>query len=117
MNGELFEIMVIRLPHTPSDPFTENSIKLFLTLELIFLDHGLIIVSIFLYLDHGLLFWWILIPRISGIRFLHSGNSPILKQSYYERKRLFVTGGGLPHYSATKLLWLFYCIQGKSASW
>ena len=66
MNGELFEIMVIRLSHTPSDLSTENSIKLSLTLELNFLDHGLIIESIFLYLDHGLLFWWILISRISG---------------------------------------------------
>ena len=66
MNGELFEIMVIRLSHTPSDLSTENSIKLSLTLELIFLDHGLIIESIFLYLDHGLLFQWILISRISG---------------------------------------------------
>ena len=40
MNWELFEIMVIRLSHTPSDLSTENSIKLSLTLELIFLDHG-----------------------------------------------------------------------------
>ena len=68
MNGELFEIMVIRLSHTPSDLSTENSIKLSLTLELIFLDHGL--GSIFLYLDHGLLFRWILISRISGIEHL-----------------------------------------------
>ena len=66
MNGELFEIMVIRLSHTASDLSTENSIKLSLTLELIFLDHGLIIESIFLYLDHGLLFCWILISIISG---------------------------------------------------
>ena len=43
MNGELFEIIVIRLSHTPSDLSTENSIKLSLTLELIFLDHGLIV--------------------------------------------------------------------------
>ena len=66
MNGELFEIMVIRLSNTPGDLSTENSIKLSLTLELIFLDHGLIIESIFLYLDHSLLFRWILISRISG---------------------------------------------------
>ena len=71
MNGELFEIVVIRLSHTPSDLSTENSIKLSLTLELIFLDHGLIIESIFLYLDHGLLFRWILISRISGTTFLY----------------------------------------------
>ena len=66
MSGELFEIMVIRLSHTPSDLSIENSIKLSLTLELIFLDHGLIIESIFLHLDYGLLFRWILISRISG---------------------------------------------------
>ena len=69
MNGELFEIMVIRLSHTPSDLSTENSIKLSLTLEVIFLDHGLIIESIFIYLDHGLLFRWILTSRISGKRY------------------------------------------------
>ena len=67
MNGELFEIMVIRLSHGASDLSTENSIKLSLTLELIFLDHGLIIESIFLYLNHGILFQWILISRISGM--------------------------------------------------
>ena len=47
MNGELFEIMVIRLSGIPSDLSTEDSMKLSLTLELIFLDHGLIIESIF----------------------------------------------------------------------
>ena len=71
MNGELFEIMVIRLSHTPSDLSTEKCIKLSVTLELISLDHGLIIESIFLYLDHGFLLWWILILRISSIPSLH----------------------------------------------
>ena len=32
---------------------------LFLTMELIFLDHGLNIVLISHYLDRGLSFWWI----------------------------------------------------------
>ena len=76
MNGELFEIMVITLSHTPSDLSTENCIKLSLTLELIFLDFGLIIESIFLFLDHGLLFRWILISRFSGMYSVITGIAP-----------------------------------------
>ena len=42
---------------------------LFLTMELIILDHGQNIVSISHYLDHGLAFWWIYMSH--QIKHLH----------------------------------------------